>query len=265
MKKVLAVLLSAVMLASLASCVRPQTGDPKAAYQAAGQKISELKEIDVTMNIDMSGAVSGQDVSVKMDMDMQMVPKGEDDADMAMKMTYQMSGMTLEMPIYYTDGYAYTELLGQKVKKKTDISSLRNNESMQSSMEVFATDFFREIGEGKQTEAGTLYSFVGDPEKAGDLTENILNQLKSAAQGAELDAEITKIEGSFTIDKNGYLCAQELNMDMAMEIGGTSATYSAKLIMTVNNPGQKVTIVFPDFSDYKDTGADTGSLFSGAA
>lgn len=259
MKRMVSLLLCGLLMVfAFTGC--KQNADPKAAYAAAAQKNSELKATDLTMEMAMKGEAEGESVDINMDTDMKVVPKDNDNMDMAMKMTYQMMGMTLEMPIYYTDGYAYMELLGQKVKVKASKDDLQSKGPFDITMEKFDESFFKEIQVGEQKDGGTSYTYIGDPDKLGQIGDNIKEQLKSLTSEMGVKIDFSDANGSFTIDKDGYLSAQTVNLKMAMEAQGESVTFDISVTIKLNNPGQAVTIDFPDFSDYQESDQDISSL-----
>lgn len=255
MKKIVIVLLSVAMLLAFASCAQPQTEDPQLAYETAAQKTSALKDSDIVMTMDVTGTADGQEIQAKVDATAKCANQGEN-PEFAVNMKYQMQGITMEIPMYYKDGYVYTEMFGQKIKGKADADTLQ----MDGSMQTFSKEFFKEIKEGEATQDGVKYSFVGDPEKVGDLADNLLGAMNKSMSGTSMEAKITKIDGSFTVNKEGYLSSQELNMEMASEKDGKTANYTAKAVYTVNNPGEPVTIEFPDFSEYQETNLQGSSI-----
>lgn len=257
MKKIITVLLSVMMLLAFASCVQPQQEDPQLAYETAAQKTSALKDSDMTIAMDVTGTADGEEIQAKVNATAKQVYQG-DDPQVAINMEYQMQGITMEIPMYYKDGYMYTEMFGQKIKSKADADSLQ----MDGSMQTFTKEFFKEIKEGEVTQDGVKYAFVGDPEKVGELTDSLLGAMNDSMSGTGMEAKITKIDGSFTVNKEGYLSSQELNMEMTSEIEGTAANYTAKVVFTINNPGQPVTIEFPDFSEYQEADMTGSSLIS---
>ena len=257
MKKIITVLLSVMTLFAFASCAQSQQQDPQLAYETAAQKTAGLKDRDLTIAMDIAGTADGQDIQATVDATAKCAYQGEN-PEMAINLKYQMQGITMEIPMYYKDGYMYTEMFGQKIKGEAEADSLQ----MDGSMQTYTKEFFKEIKEGEVTQDGVKYAFVGDPEKVGELTDSLLGAMNESMAGSGMEAKITKIDGSFTVNKDGYLSSQELNMEMASEIDGAAANYTAKVVFTVNNPGQPVTIEFPDFSDYQEANMDGNSLIS---
>lgn len=264
MKRILTVLLCVTLVFAVAGCQK--NIDPKAAYQAAAAKSQELKSTDMSMDMNIKGDIEGQSIETNVKIEMKNVPKDGGDADVAMKMTMNILGVTIEIPFYYTDGTFYMEMMGQKMKAKMDKSQFES-QTGETGLEVLSQDFFQELKEEKQGD-NTRYTFTGNPDKLGDFSKSIMDQLESSLQGSSAtigEVKISKADGTFDIDKNGYISAQTLNMEFSVDVDGTTTNFTASQSVKLNNPGETVTIEFPDFTSYQEVDSSAlGSMLPAA-
>ena len=259
MKKIVAVLLSVAMLFALSSCAKKDDGGDKAElsknYAAATQKTSELTAMDADVNMKMNMELAGEKMDMirdeeaiylppfffsetgcakrlvklliserRMKMDVQAAPKGENDGDMAMKVSVDAQGQSMEMGMYYTEGYMYMDILGQKMKAKVDMDDAEEQMGNQT---------------GEYLDLNPEEFMTLSMKKTGD------------------DVVYTT-----TVNKDGYVTKQDIKLDCEMKIQGQTAKLSITMDMTYNNPGQAVTVEFPSFEGY--TEVDASDMVSAA-
>lgn len=257
----LSVLLCVVLVFAFAGCQK--SVDPKQAYQQAAAKSKELKSTNVSVTMDFNGKVDEQSLEGNVSMDFKSVPKEEDNMDLEMKMNMKVLGVTVEIPMYYTDGYLYMEAMGQKIKAKMDLSKVQSDMANQADLQVLSQDFFKEITPQAEGDA-TRYTFTGDPEKLGDIIKSLFNQLGDSAQES-VDYKVTKADGSFVIDKNGYISEQTLNMVLSATADGQTGEVTMNQTIKFNQPGETVTIEFPNFTGFTEVDSSAmESMFSAA-
>lgn len=269
MKKIVAVLLSVAMLFALSSCAKKDDGGDKAElsknYAAATQKTSELTAMDADVNMKMNMEAAGEKMDMSMKMKVQATPKGENDGDMAMKISMDAQGQSVEMGMYYTEGYMYMDILGQKMKAKVDMDDAeeqmgnQTGEYLDLNPEEFLTLSMKKTGDD------VVYTFKGDPKKLTNLTDTMMQNIKQqlASSGmSDVKFDIKDISGTTTVNKDGYVTKQDITLGCEMNVQGQTAKLAIVMDMIYNNPGQAVTVEFPSFEGY--TEVDASDLSSAA-
>jgi hypothetical protein len=257
MKRWIALACCVLTLFAAVGCAKQQNQDPVARYTAAMQKTNALESSSVTMDLTAKVSAQGMSMDVTGKYDTKVVQKGEDDFDLAMNIEMGMLGVTMNINTYYTDGYAYVDAMGQKVKSEMDIKEAL--QQMNSSGQLFQLkpEDFSEF-KAEQIGGDEVYTFKADPEKMKDLVNKMLSQMSSSmGEGADedltADMEIKEFSGKATVNSQGYLSKMEVNMNLEMDVEGQTAGTDVSITATYNQPGEKVEITFPDFSDYQES------------
>lgn len=89
-----------------------------------------------------------------------------------------------------------------------------------------------------------------------DYVKQALSSLEGVTDGVNMNIE--KVDGSYTVNKDGYYTLAKVNMTLSMEAEGETVDMNLTVDSTVNNPGEEVSITLPDFSGY--TEVDAASL-----
>lgn len=265
MKRFLSALVCAASVFALTACGgtgnstanndKQQSQDPKTVFSDAVKKTSDLSSNDITMKMKMAMSSGDQSIDIDMDMDAQLAKKGDNDYDMASTMSMKMMDQVTDMTMYYTDGYYYMDVAGQKMKYAMDVSEML--EKTQGSVELFDmnTEGLKDFTMKKDGD-NQVITYVGDPEKMSDMVQEIMSAMgdqMSSMLGEESNIEISKIEGTATVDKDGYVSAQKLLMDLSMTAEGEKVAITYDIDMTNNNPGKDVVIELPtDLADYME-------------
>ena len=101
MKKVLALLLSAAMVLSMAGCGGGK--DARTIYDEASKKTSELKDMDLTTNVAMTMSQGDQTIDVTTAMDIQMTGANTEDMRYLATGKTSMAGQDIDMWAYYNN------------------------------------------------------------------------------------------------------------------------------------------------------------------
>lgn len=261
MKKLLSAMMAcALLLGSLTACA-PQkqkgsdSSDPGQVYAEVMGKMSGLKSLDVDTKISIS--MDAEDEAMKLDMDTKMMidKKSDTDVDMIMETKLTRMGQDIDVNMYYTGGYSYVDMMGQKIKTATDVSKI--TEQVQSSTGItnldpeLLTDFRMEEVEGKR-----VIHYSVSKEKLNQMLKQLSPMMGDMLGSAPTDqnTEITQMEGIITLNQDNYAENVKINMSMFDKETGSAVSLSADA--NYNNPGQKVTITMPDLSEYKEVNSD---------
>lgn len=252
MKKVLALVLSAAMALSLTACggsAKPK--DPKEVYTAAVKKNGELKSMDMTTKMDMAMKMGEESVNMAMDMDIQMDQINTD------KMKYYAStkttadGQTMDMVIFYTDGYYYMDAMGQKIKYQMDLEAMMEQVNQSTSTGDLDVEWLKELAL-KEDGDNQILTFTADPAKMTDYVDEMMAGMAANAQLDDMEMTINSVSGEYVINKDGYYTAMKMTMDIDMSAQGQSLNMVMNMDATINNPGKEVTVTIPSTDGFQE-------------
>ena len=114
MKKYLSLLLAAATALSLAACGSAK--DPKAIYEDALKKTSELTSMDVDSVVNMQMLQGEKATENKMNLNMKMAGINTENLKYEAQGTTDIEGQSIDISMYYENGYYYMNSMGQKIK-----------------------------------------------------------------------------------------------------------------------------------------------------
>lgn len=250
LRRTMAMLLSLLMIGMFMGCAGKES-DPIEVMEAAQQKNSQLTSSDLTMTMDMAFSTSGLTMDMALDMDCKAVGSGED-TQLAMTGNVSAMGMELPMEMYYTDGYMYTNVLEQKVKQAMSLENAEEQIMTISSIGPLPQEAYKSLTMEEDGD-NQVISFTADGTQMTDLVTNLLSQFENQL-GESGTYTIGDVTGTLTVNGDGYVASETLSIPLTMtvpDMGDMEMTMDCAI--TNHNPGQEVTISFPDFSDYIET------------
>ncbi len=264
--------------------------DPYEAYAAAAEK-SPLAALltGEEMSPDLAESLTALDVSydmnIEIDMDslvlrmpvsmqMQMI-NDEANPQMFLAMDMDFLGQALATSVYYTDGTAYVDSNGTRIKQEMPIeeafSSFSDSaDSASSSQLEFAQFFGKDFLENAtvtQEDGNTVVTYtLTSAEDAALLAQftDVLQQLTGETGTAGTDFTFTELTCSYTLDADGMLVAENISMafSMTQEVTeGESITSHCKadVSVAINALNEDVVITPPSGLDsYVDQTAALG-------
>lgn len=209
-------------------------------YQDAMAKTAAAGAMDTTTKMELTT----NDQSVSIDMQMITVPSG-DDGKLAAKGTLASNGVSMDVEYYYTDGFYYTNAMGQKAKA--------------------ASTYAEAVADSNMADAFNL----------GDVTSDSFNSMTAQAQAdgttlitavfsMEDDTETAEGKVEVLVDKDGYAIRQSIQLQASTVENNTEINTSADMTLTVNAYGDNVKIELPDLSDYAAESTETETETSAA-
>lgn len=251
--------------------------DPWQVYEEALTKQNELDGMDMSMSTAVSMMIEDQINDITLDMDCQMNGLQSGDLEMAATMNYTMGGEQLSdtmnvltnARMYYTGGYLYMDMvdadvMGEdavdygKIKYPADIDSVMaqfggSTDIMELNKEAISDLTLEEDGDTK------ILRYALNADNTNSIIESVLGQFGNT--GSSISAElyqITECTGTMTINSDGYIESQSMDLAMNVSLGDEDAEtvyYSVNMDADILNPGQEVTVELPDdldsYSDYE--------------
>ncbi|GEM_PF-1545829 len=260
MKKTLLVLLSLALAAFLlAGCnAGTETGKEevkKSAYQLyteASQTLADAESMDMDITGTMNVVMEETTLAMTMDGNIKIVKKGETDMDMSTDIAMSVMGQNVTTIAYYTNGYYYIDVSGQKMKLAMPMEEALA-ESNSKNLDFPETSIIE--SSSTTTADGTLLSFTIDGNVMTDLVDDQLKSLEGIVgtdDWASLNAKFNSLVYEVTLDANGVLKSYRIIIDMEMTIEDVLTTMSYDLTSTINSINN-VTITLPtDLDTYKE-------------
>lgn len=255
-KKLFCMFLVLILAMAAAGCSSSKETDPQKVLENAQNKNSELTSSDLTLNIAMDITAAGESISMDMDMDCKSKGTG-DTAQLAMTSTINTMGMGITMEMYYNDGYLYANILDQKLKQYIPLEDVQDQVIPSTQTFSLTGDALKELSM-EQDGSNQKISFTADGSKMTDLVNMMISQLQSQL-GDDVTYTVQDMTGTITVNSDGYLAEETFQIPMTItvpDVGDMSMDLTCTV--TNHNPGEEVTIEFPDFSDY--TESDLSSL-----
>lgn len=269
MKKILALMMSLLMICGLAACGEQQTDSEQTPYEivkAASEKLNNADGVayGLEMGLKMSDPESDEnsiDMAMTGDIEMEMV--AENNYKLAYHMVTDMSMMDeaagkVEMDMYYADGYMYYDMsqLGITYKIAMD---------MTEAMEYVNSASFDDIEEGMVKEqsikadgTGQIVKMTLDGTKMTDMVKSMSEEF--ATMGEDDAMTIGDIPYTVCLDEDGNITDIDMVVDFAMDVEGMTMNMSMDTKMTVKQVGG-VTVELPEnLADYQELSLDVEDM-----
>ncbi len=280
MRRILPGALSIVLALTLAACGGvPRQGDASEASEAsvappppsafetlksASDAMDALQGFDMDMNVAVKMAMPGASMEMGIKGHMMMEGPQKYRADI----TETVAGQEIPMSIYRDGAYTYTDMMGMKVKSLAD-------DTVEDALDFeLKEDYFKNIELTETDGVRTLTASV-DPDKALGLVKDLMNsELMGSPFGdlgetesgseAEPDLRVLSIELTAKLGQDNLIheASVAISLSAAYDMPsvaepGSSISSEMKLdmtmSMTINNPGQAVTVTPPaDLDQYEE-------------
>lgn len=246
-----AAVLSAVMMFSVTACGN-KVQDPREAMDAAVEKNAGLDSMDMDMNMKMHMSQGGQNLDISMDMNMKMADINKDTMRYLGDTKTSMAGQSVEMTIFYTDGYYYMDVMGQKIKYPMDLTQLMETVKKSTQSSTLTSEQMTDVTL-KEEGDNTILTFTADPEKMNTYLKDAMGSMSGAGIGTEnMEMTIREASGSYTVNKEGYYTDMILKMSFDMTVQGQTVAADIEMTGSVNDPGQPVDVELPSTDGYTE-------------
>lgn len=248
--KVLAMVLALVLAVSMTACGGKKE-TPQEVYKAAVEKTGALSGMDADMDMNMTMTDGTETVEIAMGAAIKLQNVGKEDMAMDMLMEMGLAGMTMEIQTYYADGYYMMDMMGQKMKYEMPMEEALEQASVGQEPNV---DILGDITMEEADGVKTLSYQVDAAKMQEDSVEEYMAILESMGMGDidGTDVNLKTMDGTMTVNKDGYVASSTIHMVCTMTIEGTELDCDVQIAITYNNPGQDVAVEIPDVSEYTE-------------
>lgn len=253
MKKCLTLLLAAVTVLSLAACGSAK--DPKAIYDDASKKTSELTSMDVDSVVNMQMVQGGKTTDIKMNLNMKMAGINTENLKYQAQGTTDIGEQSIDISMYYENGYYYMSSMGQKIKYAMDLDAMMKQIKQTTEGASMDSSYLKEIT-AKKENGNQILTFTVDAEKMDAYVQDIMGQMGTDLEGVTYT--IKDASGEATVSEEGYFINSKINMSLEMNSQGETISMVMDTDSTYNNPGQDVEVTAPDLEGY--TEIDAGAI-----
>ena len=235
------------------------------------EKSKDMKDVDMTMAVKYVYETSSEDSSssdsssedsssqtISMNYDAKISDSGEDNMKMAMEGALSASGVSIDMNIYYSDGYYYLNMMDQKMKQQMDVSNLQKQISSTTSQSQLPVDNYKNIVVSQDDDGNTVLDYELNEDGLNEYIQMAADQISSAsgstASSDDLDGiRISSFSGTRTLDKDDNTLKDSAEFVMVSS-SYEGETVTVTMDVTYNNPGKSVTVTFPDdLNDYQES------------
>ena len=218
--------------------------------------------MDVGLQMNMQMSAQGTTIDVGMTGDMKIQNADSAQMQYIMDMNMNMLGMDIPVTTFYTDGYMYMDMYGQKLKMPMDYQeALEAAQSMQMS---YGDDmsYIQDVSVvDNEDGTRTIYYAMDGAQMTSmvQMSQNLMGTTGAVANTADTSISLCKAE--VTLDGAGTILQQRVLMDMSVAVEGTPVDYTIFMEMNTKNPGQTVSFTLPSTEGYEELiGGATGNL-----
>lgn len=227
-------------------------GDAREVFEAVIRQNKDTYNMDAdyTMNMQMGSAGETIDTNMVGRIQMSADPSGEN-LKYRMDMDMNLLGITQHALAFYTDGWYYYDVEGQKFRMEMPIEDMIATAQASNLMADQDLSYISDISMVTDEDSTTIY-FTADAEKIMNQSNQILAMSGMPASGDEMEVSIGQYKGEFTVDDQGNYTQERVLMDMTMESAGESMDMHIFMEMNINAMGSEVSFELPSTEGYVD-------------
>lgn len=193
-----------------------------------------------------------------MNYDAKVSDSGEDNMKMSMEGALSASGVSIDMNIYYSDGYYYLNMMDQKMKQQMDVSALQEQISSTTSQSQLPVDNYKNIVVSQDDDGNTVLDYELNEDGLNEYIKMVADQMGSAtgstSSSDDLDGiKISSFSGTRILDKDDNTLKDSAEFVME-STSSDDGKITVTMNVTYNNPGKSVTVTLPDdLNDYQES------------
>ena len=244
-KKVTALLLSCMLLFSISGCQKKRTA--KEDLESSLKQNSKLKDADfsgeASYKITNSDVSSSSNITIKMNFDTKLQTVDKDQLKMSMTSTLNMLGQTMDMNMYYSDGYYYMNTNGTKQKMKMDIAGMQKQLQSTTGQTSLPAKYYKDL-KLSEKDGNTVLKYSINNDGLNQYVKDVASQMTTVTGGSN-SIKISSLTGTKTLNDKDLPVKESIQM--VMESGDNeTGSITLKMNLTYHNPGKSVTVTLPD-------------------
>ena len=229
-KKVTALLLSCMLLFSISGCQKKRTA--KEVLESSLKQSSKLKDADfsgeASYKIANSEASSSSNVTIKMNFDTKLQTVDKDQLKMSMTSTLNMLGQTMDMNMYYSDGYYYMNTNGTKQKIKMDIAGLQKQIQSTTGQTSLSAKYYKDL-KLSEKDGNTVLKYSINNDGLNQYVKDVTSQMTTVTGGSN-SIKVSSLTGTKTLNDKDLPVKESIQMVME---SGDNETGSITLKMNL--------------------------------
>ncbi len=225
------------------------TPDPAEFLNTVIETNEENMQFQGVTTAEMSLTSAGEEVKFKVSSDMAVDFSDMEDPKLAMEMSMDVTGMTIDMNMFYNEGYAYMDMMGMKIKQEAPMEALDGyydtSVNIPDTEELFDITLTEEDGNYRID-----YSISEEAklDMINEIMTSMGNEYDLTAIGGEM--EFTELSSSMLADKDGNMISSEILMVFTLTVESEVIDIAISTNTEYTAIGDDVVIEFPDFEEY---------------
>ena len=230
-RRILILALAAIMLFSASAC--GQKASAYDVYSEANAKLEGAKAMEATMEATMSMVYGEETMDITMSGVVKELMHSETDIEFSAELAVDMAmlGMSMDMSMYFNDGYYYMEVMGQKVKMELPLEKAL--EQVQMNAVEFDEAAIKESSLVAK-DGGQELSFTLDGAAMTEMADKQVSSMLGSMGDMGLDGMEYNYEDIIVtafVDKDGNIKTMGMVMIFEMNMDGEAITAEVDLQM----------------------------------
>lgn len=242
-----------------------QSGDQLYAFASAQTNALNAISAHATFDMEMILPYDYGSLPIALDMQIKIKDADKDSMKCLIDMRSNTLGRQMDSTSFYTDGWYYTEVYGQKIKqrkvaKDVTASSKKNLNSFSISPSDFGSSTVQKRSDGTR-----LIHYTSD---TGAFTQQLLDFYEECGISIEQlgiqSISVPRMEGNATVNSAGYLVSEDMDTQIVMMVDGAPITTNLFVRVTYDHPNEDFELTLPSTDGYQELiGVKDGQTNSG--
>ena len=224
-----------------------------AIYQAISETSSAMNSMDAQVDAVINMTIDGESLEMLMDMNMKANGLTSGNLELLYDMAVTAEGETININMFYLDGYMYMDTMGTKIKMPMDMDeAMEQSMSMVSQMDISDPLYGMENLKLYYDGAKKTITYDMNSAELNSAVQGILGASGMDMSELGYTYEVARASGSVKVDENGYPTEESVSMEMTMDFLGMTMDMGIDMTIVINEPGQPVVISFPSTEGYEE-------------
>ena len=188
-----------------------------------------------------------------MNMDMKANGLLSGNLELLYNMAVTAEGETININMFYLDGYMYMDTMGTKIKMPMDMDeAMEQSVNMVSQMDISDPLYGMENLKLYYDGAKKTITYDVNSAELNSAVQSIMAAAGMDMSDLGYSYEVTRASGTVKIDENGYPEEESVSMDMTMDFLGMTMDMGMDMTIDIQDPSQPVVISFPSTEGYEE-------------